>query len=239
MSSLTRILDLISSEQSQYFVYIAVSLGVAICTGILYFRDSSLYKPFFGRINPVVVVIAVSFLGIVLLTVLLWRGWFSIYEQNLQGLAVACGMAALFALVMILFDSKIVFPEDINRPFPDSLLFYPSIGFVVEILFHVLPLTVLLIVLTLLFKNLGFEEIIWPCILFVALLEPVFQTALGFSRSYPPWVTGFVALHIFLLNICQLTIFKRYDFVSMYSFRLMYYFLWHILWGVFRLKLLY
>jgi hypothetical protein len=70
-------------------------------------------------------------------------------------------------------------------------------------------------------------------------LEPVFQTTLGFSRAYPSWVTGFVALHIFLLNLCQLAIFKRYDFVSMYSFRLMYYLLWHIVWGVIRLKLLF
>ena len=140
---------------------------------------------------------------------------------------------------MILFDSKIVFPADVNRPFPDSLLFYPSIGFVVEILFHVLPLTVLLIILTTLFKDLTYEGIIWPCILFVALLEPVFQTALGFSRPVSPWATGFVALHIFLLNLCQLLIFKRYDFVSMYAFRLMYYLLWHIIWGVIRLKLLF
>ena len=81
----------------------------------------------------------------------------------------------------------------------------------------------LLIILTTLFKDLTYEGIIWPCILFVALLEPVFQTALGFSRPVSPWATGFVALHIFLLNLCQLAIFKRYDFVSMYAFRLMYY----------------
>ena len=145
----------------------------------------------------------------------------------------------LFALVMILFDSQVVFPEDVNRPFPDALLFYPSIGFVVEILFHLLPLTLLLIVLTSLFNNLGFKELIWPSILLVALLEPFFQTVIGFSSTYSPWVTRFVALHIFLLNFCQLAIFKRYDFVSMYSFRLVYYLLWHIVWGVIRLKLLF
>ena len=75
MSSTTRILELITTEQTQYLVYVALSLGVAICTGILSFYNSALYKPFFGRINPVVVVVAVSFLGIILLTILLARGW--------------------------------------------------------------------------------------------------------------------------------------------------------------------
>ena len=80
---------------------------------------------------------------------------------------------------------------------------------------------------------------IWPCILVVALLEPIFQTVLGFSQPYPTWVTIGVFANIFLINIFQLLIFKRYDFVSMYSFRLVYYAIWHIIWGVLRLKLLF
>jgi len=43
--------------------------------------------------------------------------------------------------------------------------------------------------------------------------------------------------NILLINLFQLSIFKRYDFVSMYSFRLVYYAIWHIVWGVVRLNL--
>jgi len=240
MNSTTRIVDLIITEQIQILVYAGISLAVVICTGLLYAHDKSIYKPFFGDINPVVAVAIISLLGLFLLAILLSRGWFAIFRlHNVQGLAVACGLAALFSLVIVLADIKIVFPADTNRPYPQALLFYPSIGFVVEILFHVLPLTLLLVGITSFFDNLNFERIIWPTILFVALLEPIFQTWAGFSKPYPAWVTGFVALHIFLINFCQLVIFRRYDFVSMYSFRLMYYLLWHIVWGVIRLRLLF
>ena len=148
-------------------------------------------------------------------------------------------LAALLALVMILFDSRIALPEGINRPFPESLLFYPTIGFVVEILFHVLPLTLLLLLMTSIFKGLTFEQIIWPCILLVALLEPIFQTSFSLSGEYPWTAVIFIALHNFLFNFVQLALFKRFDFVSMYSFRLVYYLLWHIVWGVMRLQRLF
>ena len=79
----------------------------------------------------------------------------------------------------------------------------------------------------------------WSCILIVALLESIFQTILGSSLAYPAWVIGYVFVNIFLINTFQLLIFKRYDFVSVYSFRLMYYAIWHIVWGYLRLSLLF
>lgn len=233
-------MELISSEKQQYIAYLAIALGVLICTTILTIRNRSLYEPFFGRLNPLFVISLVILLGFVLLTMLLARGWFTIFQQeNLQGLLVACGTAVLFAIVIVLFDSNVPFPQTINRPYPDALFFYPSIAFVVEIIFHVLPLTLLLFALTTLFKNTSFEVIIWPCILLVALIEPLFQTVTGSSGSHPGWATAFVAVHIFLINLVQLALFKRYDFVSMYTFRLVYYLLWHIVWGVVRLRVLF
>lgn len=89
------------------------------------------------------------------------------------------------------------------------------------------------------FKGLRFENSIWPCMLIVASIEPVFQTALGSTRPYPTWVIGYVFLHIFTINFCQLLIFKHYDFVSMYSFRLVYYTFWYIVWENVRLNLLF
>ena len=232
-------LELITAERAQFQVYIVLSLAVTICAAILYYYDRDIYEPFFGRLNPLLVVVLVSVLGFLLLAFLLARGWFSIYQKHLQGLAIAGGLALLFALLMILVDSRFPLPEDINRPLPQALFFYPSIAFVVDILFHVLPLALILFVLTALPGNLSFERIIWPTILLVALLEPLFQTSLSVNRSGSPWLTGYIALHIFLINLTQLALFKRYDFVTMYSFRLVYYALWHILWGVIRLRILF
>ena len=240
MSGSTKVLQLISTEQLQFAVYLALSLAVIICTALLTINNKLIYQPFFGWINPIAGTTVISILGFILLTYLMARGWFAIFQvQNLPGVALAAALAALFALFMIAFDSKIVLPQDVNRPFPDSLLFYPTIGFVAEIIFHVLPLTLLLLVTTALFKNLTFEQLIWPCILVVALLEPIFQTTFSLSRTYPWTAVAFIALHNFLFNFTQLALFKQYDFVTMYSFRLSYYLLWHIVWGVIRLQVLF
>jgi hypothetical protein len=184
--------------------------------------------------------LTVSFLGFFLLAFLLTRGWFEIFDvSNIKGWIVAGVLAGLFAMVMIFIDSRVILPADVNRPYPDALLFYPTIGFVVEIIFHVLPLTLLLVLATSLFRNLSFESVIWPCIIVVALLEPLFQTWFGFSRPYPGWVLAIIAVNIFLINLAQLYLFKRYDFVTMYSMRLVYYLLWHIIWGILRLRILF
>jgi len=46
-------------------------------------------------------------------------------------------------------------------------------------------------------------------------------------------------VHVFVINIIGLLLFRRHGFIMMYLFRLMYYFLWHILWGHLRLSILF
>jgi len=236
---MTKILEPISTERNQVLVFLGISLVIAILTGILYIRNPPLFQAFFGTLNPLLVIFGIILLGTLLSLFFLSRGWFAVHKAGeYKGILVAAGLAALPGLIIILLDLKAVFPADTNRPFPDSLFFYPIFGFVVEVLFHMMPLALFLFMLTSMFK-LNFEQVIWPCILVVALLEPIFQTILGFSRPYPTWVTACVFANIVLINLFQLSIFKRYDFVSMYSFRLVYYAIWHIVWGYLRLQLLF
>jgi hypothetical protein len=149
-------------------------------------------------------------------------------------------LAAVFGLVAVLVDLKVPFPADMNAAFPESLAFYPVMGFGVEILFHVVPLAVLLPILTSVFKGMGQDTAIWIAIGLVALLEPAFQTVTGRpAGSVPLWATAVVALNIFLINLTQLVLFKRFDFVTMYAFRLAYYAIWHVAWGHFRLGILF
>ena len=44
---------------------------------------------------------------------------------------------------------------------------------------------------------------------------------------------------VFVIAVLQLYVFRRFDFASMYSFRLVYYAWWHILWGTIRLSVLF
>ena len=236
---MSKLIELLSSERDQILIFLGISLFIAILTGILYVRNVFLFKAFFGDLNPLLAVFIVVLVGTILSVFLASRGWFVVHKAGeYKGILVSASLAALPGLVIILIDLKAVFPEDVNRPFPDSLFFYPIFGFVVEVIFHMLPLGLLLFVLTSFFK-LNFEKVIWPCILVVALLEPIFQTVLGFSRPYPTWVIVCVFLNILFINLFQLSIFKRYDFVSMFSFRLMYYLIWHVVWGYVRLSLLF
>jgi len=237
--NMSKLIELFSSERNQFLVFIGISLAIALLTVILYFRNAFLFQAFFGKLNPLLVILVLILLGTVLSVFMLSRGWFVVHRAGeYRGFLVAAGLASLLGLGIILVDLKAIFPADTNRPFPDSLFFYPIFGFVVEVVFHLLPLALLLLGLTSI-KGISFEKVILPCILFVALLEPIFQTALGFSRPYPAWVTAYVFVHIFLINLFQLLIFKRYDFVSMYSVRLVYYAIWHIVWGQVRLSLLF
>lgn len=235
-----KISGFISSNQQQYLILTGLSIFAALLTGLLYVRKPLLLQKYFGGINPLAGIAVVILAGFICFSFLLSRDWFAIYKQeNFRGLLAGAGLGAFFTFVIILVDLKIVFPRDLNTPYPESLLIYPAMGYVVEIVFHVLPLALLLIALTSLSESLTFEKVIWPCILLISILEPIYQTALGFSRPYSIWIMAFVALHVFLINFFQLWVFRRYDFISMYTFRLAYYLFWRIIWGYVRLNLLF
>jgi hypothetical protein len=75
---MTKIKELISSERLQYLVFIGLSIGVAGLTGIGYFSNNLLFQRYFGGINPFIPILLIIFLGVVLLSFLLSRGWFAI-----------------------------------------------------------------------------------------------------------------------------------------------------------------
>lgn len=232
------ILAAISSDRVQYLVFIGLSFVILIFTGVLYYSDNQIFQRFIGKINPILAILLAIILGIILFSILLSQKWFAIFgKETLDGVIRASVLAAVFGVIIILVDMKIVFPADTNILFPESILFYPAIGFFVEILFHLLPVTVLLLLLNSILKN---ANIFWISFLIVALLEPVYQALdMANSSRYPLWAVLYVGLHIYLFNLFQLLIFKKYDFISMYSFRLVYYLFWHIGWGYIRLRLLF
>ena len=233
--------DSLMTERLQFLILIVISIVVLGFTTILYLNDKEMFQRFIGRINPIISFLIVSVLGIVLFSFLLSQKWFVIYKSgNLPGMLYFIGLAALLGIVMIAVDTKIVFPADMNILFPHSLLFYPAIGFLVEILFHVLPLAVLLFILHGIFRNVNIEYLVWISIFIVALLEPIYHsTNMFYSSRYSLWAVIYVGVHVFIINFVQLLLFRKYDFISMYSFRLAYYLFWHIGWGYLRLKILF
>ena len=159
-----KVSESILNDRLQYLVFISVSIGIFVFTGFLYLSDHLLFQRFLGRLNPLIAFLFAIVLGFLLLSFLLSQKWFAIYEkENLKGLLRTSSLAALLGIIMILVDTKIIFSADMNIRFPQSLLFYPAMGFFVEILFHILPLTILLVALNSILKNVHYKTIVWIC----------------------------------------------------------------------------
>lgn len=193
----------IAAPRSQALLFIGISAGVIALSSIGYASDHPLFERFLGPLAPPLACLAVAALGGVGLSVLAPRGFSIVAAGSRDALGRRSSLAVAFGLVAILVDVTVVFPADMNVRFPESLVFYPVVGFV------------------------------------VALIEPTFQAVLGFSGPYPAWTQVWVWVHVFLINLAQLIMFRRVEFVAMILFRLAYYGVWHIAWGHARLHLLF
>jgi hypothetical protein len=220
------------------FVLLAV---VILGVGVAAFLEQvagPVFRPYFGPIEPVVGVALVLGSGAVALVSLRTHGWFAVHREGRPGLLPVTAAAAALSVPVIVVDLLGGFGRDINVGWPSSLLFYPLIGLVAESVFHVIPLGALAGLL----RGLGRERAIRsPSIVAmgsVCLLEPALQMVWG-SDTSPAWANAYVGIHVLIINALGVYFFRRYDFVSMYWFRLTYYLLWHVTWGSLRLSIVF
>jgi hypothetical protein len=231
-----------------YITYAGACAAVLALTIVARAVDPALFERFIGGVSPVMVVAVVSLLGAALLRLLDSRGGFAIIRpQPARGLLRAAGLAALFGMLVMGVDLVLTHPADMNVPFPESLVFYPVISLMAEILFHLLPLAALLTATSAFARHGLPERAVWASLFLVSLLEPSFQVlaamserpVVGAPHPYDARVAAFDGLHVWAINIGQLAVFRRYDFVSMWTFRLVYYVIWHVVWGELRLRMLF
>ena len=231
--------DLQLDRSWQYTAYCVLSLVALIFIVILLPSSGVYFRRFFGEMNAIVVIVVTSVVGAAALWALQSSYAFVLLKgkTTLRGMALSAALATVLAIAIVVADLFIRYPQDTNVPVPQALLFYPAVGFVAGIIFHVLPLGLLLLVLNPLVGWLGRERVVWLGILLVAVLEPTFQVL--FEGKAFTWGAAYTWIHVFAIAFLQLYVFRRFDFVSMYSFRLFYYAYWHILWGVIRLEVLF
>lgn len=232
----------------QYATYAGACAAVLALTVVARVVDPALFERFPGGTDPVVVVAVLSLFGAPLLRLLKSCGGFAIIGPRPgHGLLQSAGLATLFGLLVVGVDVVLTHPADMNVRFPTSLLFYPVISLMAEVLFHLLPLAAVLAAISVITRQKPSEHVIWGSLLLVSLLEPSFQVlaavserpVVGAPQAYDPRVVAYDGLHVWAINICELSVFRRYDFVSMWAFRLVYYAIWHIVWGEFRLRVLF
>jgi hypothetical protein len=225
------------SEVNRYLGLISV---VSLFTVILMYLRSTAFDQYFGELHPLLGIAIVDILGFIILSVFYRDQRFEIYSVRCpQGLLLALVLAPLFCIGTIGIDLFFRYPEDINVILPQSLLFYPAIGFVVEIIFHLLPLFLLWLVIRRFAPTELQDRLLAASMVIIALLEPVFQISLGNSVGFPMWIVIGFSILLFVFNLVQFQLLRKYDFLSMFSFRMVYYCCWHILWGTARLELLF
>jgi len=225
-------------DRNEGWCYLGVVLSAGILTAISERLDPSLMQVYFGQIPTYLLWVVLAVVGGLLLGYLK-QYQLSLYSRHYKGLVIAVALAGLFGLIIVGVEHLAPLGRNINVPFPYSLAFYPAITFYVEIIFHIIPLALLLFLARNLLNRSKLTDKIWIVLLIVALLEPLFQTIVSDNQGYSTALTAYIALHIFLINLTQLFLFRKYDFLSMILFRLMYYLLWHVLWGHLRLEILF
>ena len=218
-----------------------LSVVVLIAAQILVLGQASLFQKFFFGTNPILVVSSVMGLGLLCLYVLTNQGWYEILTtgRTPRGVLFSCVAATLLVVPTIFVDITQPFPRDMNVLLPASLMFYPTMGYVVEIVFHLLPLTILLVGIGSLFDKRHRQKLLWGAVFVVALLEPVFQVLLGYAEQPFDWKALYISIHLYIFNLLQLYVFQRFGFLHMYGFRMIYYLHWHIIWGTVRLPILF
>lgn len=212
-------------------------LLATLASAVLSLLDGSAFSPFFGPVNAVFGTGVVVGIGVISLTVLERRDWFQIHGRS-RGWLVAPVLAAIpFLFPVVAVDWFGGFPSDINVGAPESLLFYPTMALVAESVFHLAPLALLSLVLSPAHRGLR-EGPPRYGIVATALIEPTLQVFWASGQS-PWWANAYVAVHVLVINLLGLYFFRRFGFFSAYVFRVSYYVVWHILWGFFRLELLF
>ena len=227
------------SGRRQALAYAAIGgLAVALTAGSLPAAEAQ-FRRLYGLLDPRLVSVLASAAG----GVALWRlrrgDGFQIIRgvETVRGIGLSAVLATALAAAVILADCLIRYPRDLNVPIPIALLFYPPVGLVAEVVFHLLPLAILRA--TFAVPGSGSVGAGPARIAFVltALVEPIFQVAVEEDPLSGRAV--YTGLHVLAVSSLQLVVFRRYDFASMYAFRLIYYAYWHVAWGALRLVLLF
>jgi hypothetical protein len=213
----------------------ATAAVVLILTTVQARSDPSVFDRYLGRLRPVPVVLGVAAAAFGSLPYLASRGWPVLPGPDpvADALVVSAVAVAVLLVSAIGADLLLRFPAGMNVPLPDALLFYPSVGFVVEICFHAVPLAVLVAVFG--GTREPSEAAFWLMVIPIASIEAAFQAAIAERAA----TAAFSFAQLLLFGAVQLYVFARFGFLPMYAFRLVYYLGWHVLWGAARLRLLF
>lgn len=236
MNRMSKIIDI----STQNVIFICGYTIIFILSEILAIIKPEAFERFLPFKNiPVVLVLIFLFAGVSLF--LLKKKSFSIYKKknkykiDMQKILVSI----ILGITIIIVDINCPYPEDMNISLPFGLIFYPIIGLIVDLLLHIIPFAIICCVIHPIENQKLHRYGILFGIMTISLLEPIYQVIHGFKSGNPVWMVVYTGFHVCFINLYQFFVYKQQNFVEMYRFRMYYYFIWHILWGYFRLYILF
>ncbi len=155
----------------QLVVFIVIALGAAGAAEALVLAQPAAFVRYFGIFPPLAVfgvASAAGALAVVFAQLTVYKPGVALAQR-----ARLAGAALLLVLPIVAFDAVVRLPEGVA--FPASLLFYPAMGFVAEVLFHLVPLALL--------HRVPFR-LAAPAIV---LIEPLYQLTALTGATLPLW----------------------------------------------------
>jgi hypothetical protein len=215
-------------------MFVSAAIAALVLTVWQVRVDRSVFERFIGAAHPVVVMALAGVVGTIVMGALQQRSDFAVLGPGSSSDAARfiAWTVPLFAAASIGADLVVRFAEDVNVAMPDALRFYPAIAVFVEIVLHLIPIAVLVVLLG---APTGSNPTLWRIAVPVALIESVLQAGYATNAA----TTVFSAVQLLVFGVAQVWVFWRFGFVWMLGFRLAYYVLWHLVWGVVRLDLLF
>lgn len=212
-------------------LFLLISIGTSVTCSLI---DPYFYSKILGDQNSIIIFITsgiAAYLSIIYIN--RYDLHFISNAFSKRKLLFYFSISILLGFMPVLIDTWHSFPKDINVLFPESVLFYPTIGVLAEILFHLLPATLLLVIFRSKIRNHP-----WIIIVSVAAVEPVFQVIFGIGPNGIELRDVLVFLEIFIFGIVQMHAFMKYGFFTMYICRIGFYLTWHFFWGTIRLGIM-
>lgn len=180
--------------------------------------------------------ILVSVLGFAAIKLAARTGFPDIWDKevfNKQRLLIPLLAGLGFGIINIIIAYALQLDVPMVK-FPYSIPVYFSVGILMEILFHLIPIVILLwFVSDLMLKKIWQNEVFWILAIFLSLMEPVIQTIgmhqMGIISNM--LFTAILFIFIFAANLLPIYFFRMYGFLSAVVWRLSFYLMWHIIWG--------
>jgi hypothetical protein len=220
---------------------LAGACAAVVSVAVVSQNSTANFEPYFGSLSPPLATMLVGGAGIAALFVLQRRFEFRVgsTDRVLPRFGIATICALPFMISVTLADVTVGFPQALNVPLPFALVFYPAMGFVAQIALHIVPFALLLLVTTSLLRSWPIRRRVWLCIPLTAAVEAWFQIGASMANGGPTLLDAFVAAQLFGFGVVELALYRRFDFATMFVFRMAYYAYWHIAWGSLRLEWLF